>query len=293
MDAADDLATLRPLDGPGTRRPDGGFELVELDRDHPGFRDALYRRRRNEIAELAWAYRDGDPVPDVEYTDVEHGVWRTVWRELAPVHRTHACRRFRETLATLDLDFERIPQLSAINRMLETRGGIRFMPVAGLVSARAFLEYLGRGVFLSTQYIRHASQPLYTPEPDVVHELIGHAVTLADPFFARLNRLFGDAALRATDEAALVRISRLYWYTVEFGAVREDGEVRAYGAGLLSSFGELGRFGTHAELRPLDPDAAMARPYDPTDYQRVVFVAPSLDGVARTVEAALAREFGA
>jgi phenylalanine-4-hydroxylase len=157
-------------------------------------------------------------------------------------------------------------------------------PVAGLVSDRNFLGHLGRGVFLATQYMRHPSRPLYTPEPDVVHELVGHAATFCDPAFVRLNRAFGEAALRATPEQ-LSRIARVYWYTLEFGLCEEGGAVKAWGAGLLSSFGELGRFEDDAELRPLDLRAVAGTPYDPTDYQKVLYVAPDLPRTAEMVSA--------
>ena len=97
---------------------------------------------------------------------------------------------------------------------------MQMLPVAGLISARGFLSCLGRGVFLSTQYMRHHSMPLYTPEPDVIHELIGHATSFFDPDFVRLSRLFGQAALVA-DAPTLARLERVYWYTLEFGLARE------------------------------------------------------------------------
>ena len=142
------------------------------------------------------------------------------------------------------------------------------------MTPREFMERLSERTFLATQYIRHASRPLYTPEPDVVHELVGHAATFCHPEFARLNRLFGKAADVADDER-LSRIARLYWYTLEFGACREGRDVKVVGAGLLSSFGELGRFETACELRAFDPDAIASTKYNPTDYQKTLFVADS------------------
>ena len=127
--------------------------------------------------------------------------------------------------------------------------------------------------------MRHASVPLYTPEPDVVHELVGHAATFADGHLVALNRAFGEATLRARDEETIERIGRLYWYTLEFGVVRERGAIRVYGAGLLSSFGELGRFETEEPLLPWNVDAIARTPYDPTRYQETLFVAPALDAV--------------
>jgi phenylalanine-4-hydroxylase len=260
----------------------GEDDLVRLDPDHPGFRDAVYRARRNQIARVALAYKPGDPVPRIEYTDDEHAVWRTVWEKLGPVHARHACRAYREAHDRLALDPRHIPQLADVNPQLKARTGFQMVPVAGLVTSRVFLGQLGQSTFLSTQYIRHASRPLYTPEPDVVHELIGHAASLCDPELAGLNRLFGQQAASASDDDITV-LERLYWYTLEFGLVDEDGQPRAYGSGLLSSFGELGRFESEAFLKPFDPDEAAARPYDPTDYQAILYVVPSLAELRRTL----------
>ena len=262
--------------------------LVQLDPDHPGFRDPVYRMRRDAIARIAFEYRDGDPVPRVDYTGDEHQVWRAVWRELAPLHDRYACGTYLACSRQLKLDRERVPQLADVNLTLAAATGFRMRPVAGLVSDRNFLGHLGRGVFLATQYMRHPSRPLYTPEPDVVHELVGHAATFCDPLFARMNRAFGEAALRATPDR-LARIARVYWYTLEFGLVEEGGAVKAYGAGLLSSFGELGRFERNAQLRPLDLELVASTPYDPTDYQNVLYVAPPLERTAGLVSEWLKR----
>lgn len=256
--------------------------LVELDRDHPGFRDPAYRRRRDEIARVAREYRDGDPVPRVVYSDEEHAVWREVWRQLTPLHEELACATYLGASARLALDRETVPQLADVNLPLLASTGFSMTPVAGLVDPRTFLEYLGRDVFLSTQYMRHFSRPLYTPEPDVVHELVGHAATLLDPDFVALNRAFGDAVrdADADTEQALIRV---YWWTIEFGVLYERGALKAYGAGLLSSFGELGGIRRHGDVRALDLDEAAATPFDPTDYQRVLFVAKSFDAMAADV----------
>jgi phenylalanine-4-hydroxylase len=262
----------------------GGLaDLVVLDPDHPGFRDRAYRERRNAIARLALDHRPGGEVVDAPYSADEHGVWRHVWLDLEPLHRRWACREYLDGSAAVALDRERIPQLRAINDVIAPATGFRMLPVAGLVSARRFLEHLGRGEFLSTQYIRHHSRPLYTPEPDVVHELIGHAATFVRADYADLNRAFGAAAQDA-DDARLTALERVYWYTLEFGLVREAGAVKAYGAGLLSGAGELGSFADRAELRPFDLEAMAARPYDPTRYQPVLFVAESFGELGRVRE---------
>ena len=257
-------------------------ELVSLDADHPGFHDADYRRRRDAIARAALEYRPGDPAPLISYTDAEHGVWREVWRHLSPLHGRYACNAYSEAAEEVSLSREAIPQLRDVNAIIQPLHGFRMLPVAGLVTAGAFLGQLGDQVLLSTQYMRHSSVPLYTPEPDVVHELIGHAATFASPEFVELNREFGRAALAASPED-VERIGRLYWYTLEFGVVRESGKLKVYGAGLLSSFGELGRFEKDERLSEWDVDEIASTPYDPTRYQSCLFVAPSFDRMRRDV----------
>jgi phenylalanine-4-hydroxylase len=263
----------------------GAEDIVQLDQNHPGFRDPDYRARRNHIAQQALRWKSGDPVPDVQYTDTEQSVWRTVWEHLAPLHHQHASGEYKVCSQRVSFSRQRIPQLREVNQKLASipaPTGYQMVPVAGLVTSRAFLGNLRFDQFLSTQYIRHHTVPLYTPEPDIVHELVGHAATLADPGFAELNRAFGRAAERVSEDV-LKQIERVYWYTLEFGVAKEGEQLKAYGAGLLSSFGELERFKSHARLVPLNIDAMTARPYDPTVYQEVLFVAPSFQEAVRTV----------
>src|SRR6266436_10454061 len=252
--------------------------IVQLDPDHPGFRDREYRKRRNEIAQLAMNFQPGDQIPDAPYTAEEHQVWKTIWAALEPAHRKHACAEYLASLRRLSFDPDRIPQLREVNEKVQAISGFRLEPVAGLVQPRVFLENLANGVFLCTQYIRHHSTPLYTPEPDVVHEIVGHGVTLASPRLAELNRLFGKAVKRTADSEALERLSRIYWFTVEFGVLREGGAVKAYGTGLLSSAGELEKM-HEADLRPLDLEAAARHDYDPTHFQPVLFCAESFEAM--------------
>ena len=250
--------------------------IVQLDPDHPGFRDPEYRRRRNQIAQIAMNYQPGDPIPDAPYTDREHQVWSVIWRALRPAHQQHACAQYLKAIEQLNFSEDRIPQLREVNERVQAISGFRLEPVAGLVQPRVFLENLADGVFLCTQYIRHHSTPLYTPEPDVVHEIVGHGVTLACPQLAELNRLFGEAIKRTTSAAKLEQLSRVYWFTIEFGVLRENGSIKAYGTGLLSSAGEMEEM-HKADLRRLDLEAAANEKYDPTHFQPVLFCADSFD----------------
>lgn len=284
------------LDGVDTRtttansavaRGDGERAIVQLDPDHPGFRDPEYRERRNYIAQIAIDYTPGSPIPDAPYTEEEHEVWRIVNQELDEAHKGFSCKEYLECKRVLALPKDRIPQLSEVSERVQKISGFRLEPVGGLVLPRVFLETLGNGVFLSTQYIRHYSTPLYTPEPDVVHETLGHATMLANEQIAEITRLVGSA-VRRSDEEGLERIGKIYWFTVEFGVVREEGQPKAYGAGMLSSAGELAALKT-TEMRPFDLDAMSHQEYDVTMFQPFLFCADSFDQMYQTMKDYLQR----
>lgn len=247
------------------------FQLPE---DHPGFSDPDYRARRAAIAAVGESYESGTPIPDVVYTPEEDAVWRTVSAELAEKHRRYACREYVEAASRLHLPAERVPQLREVTERVGALTGFSIEPVPGLVPTRTFYEALARRTFLSTQYVRHHSVPFYTPEPDIVHEIVGHANMLASPVFADLYEEAGKASLRAESDDALEFFSRAFWFTLEFGVVREDGGAKAYGAGLLSSYGEIEVF-RQAEMRPWDVVAMGTTAYDITAYQPLLFEAAS------------------
>ena len=273
------------LYSPVTTAADGSVR-VELAQTHPGFADPAYRARRDAIASLSIGHGVDEPIPVVEYTDVEHEVWRIVCRELARQHREHAARSFRDAVEALALPPDHIPQLGDVTQRLAPLTGFRYAPVAGLAPLRTFYGSFGENRFLSTQYIRHHSSPLYTPEPDIVHEVLGHANQLADPTTARLYQLVGAAVRRVETDEALRVLSRVFWFTFEFGVVEEDGDLKAYGAGILSSFGELEAF-RRATIRPLDFAEMTRIDYDITTYQPTLFAARSLSELYDALEAFL------
>src|SRR3954469_19008664 len=259
-----------------------GEVTVHLAHDHPGANDPDYLRRRNEIAAAALAWRPGEPAPRIAYTEAEQEVWRTVCRELAPKHRTYAVRECLEAVHAVALPTDHVPELDEVSERVAPLTGWRYLPAAGLVPLREFYGSLADRIFYSTQYVRHPDVPLYTPEPDIIHEVIGHGHLLATPTFGELHRLAGVAARRLRDEDNLVFLSRVFWFSLEFGVTEEDGELRAYGAGILSSYGEIEEF-RGMDHRPLDLVEMGSADYDITAYQPVLYRAESVAEIVEVV----------
>ena len=252
-------------------------DINQLDLDHPGANDEVYRERRNYIAGLAKKFRETGVITDVEYNEDEQNIWRQVAGRLEELHQQRASQFYLDAKRDLGFSNDRIPQLSDMNRRLRELTGFRLAPIEGLVETRAFLSWLSFRTMLSTQYIRHHSKPEYTPEPDIVHEAIGHIPTFTNKNFADYSQFIGHGA-RIANDRQLEELGRLYWFTVEFGLKEEDGEIKAYGAGLLSSVGELEHaFGDEVERRPFDFQEVINHDFTYSDLQPVLYVIPSYD----------------
>ncbi|XP_070686315.1 tryptophan 5-hydroxylase 1a [Pempheris klunzingeri] len=253
----------------------------ELDADHPGFKDNVYRKRRKYFADLAMAYKHGDPIPRIEFTEEEVKTWGVVYRELNKLYPTHACREYLKNLPLLskycEFREDNIPQLEDVSRFLRERTGFTIRPVAGYLSPRDFLAGLAFRVFHCTQYVRHSSEPLYTPEPDTCHELLGHVPLLAEPSFAQFSQEIGLASLGASDDS-VQKLATCYFFTVEFGLCKQEGQLRAYGAGLLSSISELKHaLSGNARIMPFDPTVTSKQECIITTFQDVYFVSDSFE----------------
>jgi len=262
------------LYSPVTTGEDGTVE-VHLADNHPGLHDPAYRARRSHIAAAAINAPAGT-VPVIDYTEDEHRIWRLCQEQLAPKHEKYAHSEFLAAKHRLRLPTDHVPQLDHVSARLRPLTGWGYRAAPGLVPLREFYADLGARTFNSTQYLRHGSEPLYTPEPDIIHEVIGHGNQLASPRFARLTEAAGRASLRLETEDAMKFVADVFWFSMEFGVVKEHGEVKAYGAGILSSFGEMDEFG-HMEHRGLDLADMGTLAYDITEYQPVLFCAESLD----------------
>ncbi|CAG9539128.1 unnamed protein product [Cercopithifilaria johnstoni] len=247
---------------------------------HPGYKDNAYIQRREELNAIAKAYEYGEKLPDIEYNVEEHKTWETVFNKLKSLHHSHACMEYQKNFKQMELEGilepTRIPKLSLINRYLQRKTGFTLRPCAGLLSARDFLASLAFRVFQTTIYIRHHSSPHHSPEPDLIHEIIGHCPMFADSLIAQFSQQIGLLSLGATDEQ-IQQLATVYWFTIEFGLCRENGQLKAIGAGLLSSYGEL----MHAcsdkpQHETFDPQRTALQKYEDFDYQPLYFVTDSI-----------------
>ncbi len=249
--------------------------------EHPSINDEAYQARRDCIAARA-AGADAEPLR-IDYLESENQTWRVAKAALDRRWNAVACSEILDARDRLDLPGLRVPHLDEITRRLQPRGGFEFRAVPGLVPVAEFFGALAAGRFLSTQYVRHHDSPLYTPEPDILHEVLGHGTCLADPHLAMLHRQAGSAMVRVETERARRFVADVFWFSAEFGVIADPDGPKAYGAGLLSSVGELDHFVTGAEIEPLDITRMGTVSYDIANYQPLLFSARSLAEVLDVV----------
>ncbi|VDM95954.1 unnamed protein product [Thelazia callipaeda] len=242
-----------------------------LNADHASFKDKTYRKRREWFYQLANNYKQ-----------------QTIYQDLKILHRELACEEFLNNFKMLEsqcgYSMNQIPQLEDISSYLKTKTGFILRPCGGYLTPRNFLAALAFRVFCCTQYIRHGSDPHYTPEPDLCHELLGHMAMLINPEFAQLTQEIGIASLGSSEENCKA-LARLYFFTVEFGLLTEGQEfdiqkrnLKVYGAGLLSCFDEL-KFcvSRNAVVRRFEPKDAILMEPEVTKFQNGYFYSTSIN----------------
>ena len=220
----------------------------------------------------------GDAIDYPHYTDEEHDVWRTLYARQEKLLAGRAADEFLDGLATLDLDREKIPPLRDVSRRLFEATGWQVARTPGLLDAHDFFSHLARRIFPCTDYIRSRSELDYTPAPDCFHDIFGHTPMIVHERFADFYQRIGQAALACRDPAVEEALTRIYWFTVEFGLIRNRGGLRIYGNGIISSSGETEHSLTN-QVSKLDftPERLAAQPYDIWHFQDTLFVIESFD----------------
>lgn len=221
------------------------------------------------------------------YTPEEHETWDILAARQRQMLPGRAAKAYLKGIDILKLSKPGIPDFVELNRMLMDATGWQVVAVPGLVPDDVFFDHLANRRFVAGQFIRQRDQLDYLQEPDIFHDVFGHVPMLADQCFADYMVAYGRGGLRALEYGSLKQLARLYWYTVEFGLIEEDGGLRIYGAGIVSSYGES-RFALDdpsPNRIKFDLERVLRTEYRIDDYQQNYFVIPSLDELLRlTVE---------
>jgi phenylalanine-4-hydroxylase len=266
----------------------------ELDAEHPGQGDESYLARRRFLFDLTRSHRLrrlGPPL--VEYTDEESRIWREVTPKLDELHRKYASTIYLQAKDELGITSDSIPQLRTLSDRVDRETNMRLVPAEGALPYRTFYESIaGRG-FPVTQFLRHGSQPEFTPEPDMIHDCLGHVPPLMNRDYAELLTLIGKAAAATPRGDQVLALKRFSWFSIEFGLIEECGEVKVFGAGIQSSLGEIPHslFSKDATRRPFVTDVVIEQDYDPSHMQSDFFIAPSFAFLRQELEQ-LVRRFG-
>jgi phenylalanine-4-hydroxylase len=281
------------IDAHAMVEPPDAAELV-LDPGHPGEHDARYVERRKDLFALCRKHRrDRLGPPLVAYTEEETRTWREVSPKLDALHRKYACALYTRAKDELAITQTEIPQLRTISERLERETNIHLVPAEGALPYRTFYESIAARGFPVTQFIRHGSHPEFTPEPDMIHDCLGHVPPLMDRDYAELLVLIGKAAATTPHGDQVLALKRFSWFSIEFGLIEERGETKVFGAGILSSTGEIPHslFSADATRRPFVTETVIRTDYDPSYMQKDFFIAPSLPFLRRELES-LVRRFG-
>lgn len=211
------------------------------------------------------------------YTEAEHATWRQLYARQSALLAGRACSDFIACLPQLGTS-ERIPHFDDINARLQAATGWQIVGVPGLIPELDFFRLLSQRHFPVTDWIRTPQELDYIVEPDIFHDLFGHVPLLFNPVLADYMQAYGAGGLKAADLGATELLARLYWYTIEFGLIREADGLRAYGAGILSSAGELAYSVTSPapQRLPLQLTRAMCTRYRIDSYQQTYFVIDNL-----------------
>lgn len=226
-----------------------------------------------------------------KYSPEQHAIWAELVRRRMPQLRESACKEYLEGFELIGLQENLLPDLKAVSARLKPRTGWQSTPVSGFLPADAFFEMLAARMFPTTTWLRARESMEYTPEPDIFHDVFGHVPMHAHPVFANFLQHYGKiCAGLMKDPEALERMGRLFWFTVEFGLIRQDGGVKVYGSGLISSHGECSRvLAGGCEVKDFDLDAVLNQEFDTGAMQPVLYAVESFEQIYEATKLAEAR----
>ena len=226
------------------------------------------------------------------YTPEQHAIWQELVSQRMPQLEEHACAEYLEGFKQIGLQADQLPVLADVSARLEPRTGWNSTPVSGFLPADAFFEMLAARKFPTTTWIRSRESMGYTPEPDIFHDVFGHVPMHAHPVFANFLEHYGKVCAGLTDAEDLERMGRLFWFTVEFGVIREKGVVKVYGSGLISSHGECTHVverGAGLEIREFKLADVLDTVVDVSKMQPVLYAIESFDQIYEATKEAEGR----
>lgn len=255
---------------------------MTADTDTAGLRGDYSRISADYTVDQDWA----------SYAEADHATWRALYRRQMRLVRDYAAPEFLKGLERLDAG-DGVPRFDRASETLERLTGWRLVAVPGLIPDAPFFEHLANRRFPVTVWIRRPEEMDYLVEPDVFHDFFGHVPLLSDPVFADYLQAYGEKGAEAIAAGGLKMLARLYWYMVEFGLILRDGDLRAYGAGMLSSAGEtVHSVEDPAPLRVrFDRDRVMRTDYRIDRYQDTYFVLGDFEELFRSAEGPFAEVY--
>jgi phenylalanine-4-hydroxylase len=213
------------------------------------------------------------------YTQENHRTWAALYARRIETLREQASNVFLSGFDAFNLPKTQLPRLSEVNKVLQDKTGWQSRPVPGYLPSKSFFACLARREFPTTITIRPYDKLDYLPEPDIFHDVYGHVPLHADPVFAEFLQTYGKAALMCDDEYHVKRLGRLFWFTVEFGLIREDGRLKIYGSGLMSSIGES-KYSLESDVperRPFDLEQVCNTDFEIDHFQPIYYVLDSFE----------------
>lgn len=219
----------------------------------------------------------GEAIEYPGYEQVHHQTWQTLYERQVDILPGRAAKDFLRGMYQMDFPKDHIPALSDLSNTLKKVSQWQVARTPGLLHEEVFFNYLSQRIFPSTDYIRESHELNYTPAPDCFHDMFGHMPILCEPDFADFYQEYGQVALQAKG-ADRRRLERFYWFTAEFGLIQEEGQLRIYGNGILSSYEEtFHSISDKVEHLPFDPFVMAEQEYDVWHMQPLLFVIESYE----------------